>query len=352
MLIYSQEASFFAMTRSYSILNEKDLGNPLELRISVYTRFWLYLIPNTLSLFCSVFVLFHLLFDRALRQALHNHIIIVLLFIGLIYEATSVPLMLYWYRLGDAWKFPLSFAHFWTLIDYFCYSTQLVGFGWASIERHILIFHGNWVSTKRRRFFVHYLPLITVMIYSIVYYVWIIVFPFCTEVIRQSPFNGVPMSCVLGNPIFYKYNTISHQFIPVSLIITLNTALFIRVIWQKSRMNRSIEWRKQRKMTIQLLSISSLYFIFMGPRTLFQFCRFLGLETNDILVLYYHSAFFANYIMFLFPFVCCAAMPELGRKLKTLFFCQKQQRGIVPGPMMTNPTTQKRTGPVGISSLQ
>jgi hypothetical protein len=33
------------------------------------------------------------LFDQTLRQALHNHIIIILLCIGLIYELTSVPLL-------------------------------------------------------------------------------------------------------------------------------------------------------------------------------------------------------------------------------------------------------------------
>ena len=330
----------FRIPSSHGHMPGKDLGNPYELRISLNSRFWLYLIPNTLSLFCSLFVLYHLLFERALRQGLHNHIIIVLLLIGFTYEAISVPLMLLWFQLGDAWKFSLSFAHFWTSIDYFCYSTQLVGFGWASVERHILIFHSKWVSTKRKRVLVHYLPLIVVMVYSFIYYLYIIVFPFCPEVIRQSPFNGVPMSCVLGTPIFYTFNTIAHQFLPVSLIIVLNTLLFIRIIWQKSRMNRSIEWRKQRKMSVQLLSISTLYFVFMGPRTLFQFCRFLGLETNDILVLYYHSAFFANYIMFLFPFVCCVAMPELGSKLKTLFVCTRRRRV----------TAQRRTNQTGTAT--
>ena len=138
-------------------------------------------------------------------------------------------MMLYWYEVGTAWKFSLTFAHFWTFVDYLCYSTQLVGFGYASVERHILIFHSNWVSTKKKQFFVHYLPVTTVLIYSILYYV---------------------------------------------------------NIRQKSRMSRSVEWSKQRKMTIQLLSISTLYFIFMGPRTLLQFCRFLDLETNDILWCY------------------------------------------------------------------
>ena len=312
------------MNSSQNISNETDLGNPFELRIPIYIRFWLHLIPNILSLLCSFFVLFHLLFDRTLRQALHNHIIIVLLFIGLIYETISVPLMLHWYRHGDAWKLTLSFSDFWTFIDYSCYSMQLVGFAWASIERHILVFHSHWISTKKKEFFVHYLPLITLLVYSFTYYFVLIVFPPCKESIRPSPFNGVPMPCILFNSVFYKYNTISHQFIPTFLIIILNIGLLLRVIWQKARMNRSVQWRKQRKMIIQLLSISILYFIFMGPRTIFQFCRFIGLETHIILTLFYHSAFFANYIMFLFPYVCCGSMPQLAKRLNRLFFNEKK----------------------------
>ncbi|CAF1668399.1 unnamed protein product, partial [Adineta ricciae] len=197
----------------------RDLGNPYELRISVSTRFWLYLIPNISSVFCSLFVLYHFLFDRTLRQALNNHIMIVLLFIGLIYEVTSVPLMLNFYQNGNSWTFSPQFAHFWTFVDYLCYSTQIVGFAYASIERHILIFHSNWVSTRKRRFWIHYVPLTSVVVYQVAYYFWIILFPFCEEILRQSPFNGVPMSCALSNPVLYKYNTIAHQFLPVALII-------------------------------------------------------------------------------------------------------------------------------------
>ncbi len=289
------------MSISYNILISKDLGNPYEFLIPVYVRFWLYFIPNILSLFCTFFVLIDLLFSRTLRQSLNNHIIIFLLLIGLIYELTSVPLILYWFRFGDSWILTLRFSHFCTFIDYLCYSTQLVGFGWASIELDILIFHNNCVSTKKKRFLFDYLPFITLIVYCITYYLVFILFPFCEEFILLSPFNGVPISCVLFDPTFSRYDSISNQFLPTFLIISLSLGLFLCVIWQKSRLNRSIEWRKQRKMTIQLLSISTLYFIFLGPRTLFQFCIFIGFGTNDILVLFYHSAFFANYIRFFFP---------------------------------------------------
>jgi hypothetical protein len=66
------------------------------------------------------------------------------------------------------------------------------------------------------------------------------------------------------------------------------------------------------------------------------------------MVLFFHSAFFANYIIFLFPYVCCGTMPELGKKLKKLFFCRKQRQVIVPVSLNANPATYKRTGPTGL----
>jgi hypothetical protein len=41
---------------------------------------------------------------------------------------------------------------------------------WLAIERHILIFHDRWVSNRRGRFLFHYLPLIILVTYILVFY--------------------------------------------------------------------------------------------------------------------------------------------------------------------------------------
>jgi hypothetical protein len=158
----------------------------------------------------------------------------------------------------------------------------------------------------------------------------LILFPFCFDLFIPSPFNGVPISCVLFNQIVLPYDTICHQILPTLIIIIFSLTLLLRVLWFKTRLRQAIQWRKQRKMTIQLLSISILYLLFMGPRTVLQFCLIFGLTKHDVLMSYFHSGFFANYIRFLFPFVCCGSMPELKKKLRKLFFCQKQRQIIVP----------------------
>jgi hypothetical protein len=305
-----------------------DESNLLVIPTSI--RFVFFLISNILSVSCSLFVLFHLLFDRTLRQALNNHAIIVILFFVITYELTTVPLMLYYYRVGDSWEITPTFSHFWTFIDYLCFTTQLMGFAWTSIERHILIFHTQWVSTRMKRFFIHYLPLIIVLVYCFIYHVSLILFPYCESSIVMSPFNGVPVPCILFLPFFIKWDAIVNQIGPTFIIAISSIALLLRVLRQKARLNRSIEWRKQRKMIIQTLSISILYISFMSPRMASQFCILVGFTTEGIMTLYFNGAFFVIYIVFFFPFVCCGSMPELGKKLKKLFLCRQHRVVTVP----------------------
>jgi hypothetical protein len=344
-LFVKASSSLFSMENFNDIFNGTILNSD-NLLIPVSVRFWLLLIPNILSILCSIFVLYHLLFIRTLRQALNNHVIIVLLLIGLIDELITVPFILYYYRFGTTWKLTTSFSRFWTFISYLCYTTQLIGFAWASIERHILIFHNQWVSTKKKCFFVHYLPLLTILIYCFTYYFAFTLFPFCRDLNYQSPTDGIPVPCMLIDPILGKWDTICHQIIPTFIIVISSSSLLLRVLRQKTRLNRLIDWRKQRKMTIQLLFISVLYLLFNFPRTIALLFILIGLTTDSLTSFDLDIAFFAFYIVFLFPFVCCGSLPELEKKLKKLLFCRKQQRMIVPENLPMDHIRNQRTGEI------
>jgi hypothetical protein len=299
-----------------------------DFTMSISVRFWLYLIPNVLSILCSLFVLYYLLFDRTLRQSLNNHVFIVLLFVGLIFELVDIPLTLHYYRIGTVWRLTPSFSLLWTYIDFVLYTTQIIIFAWATMERHILIFQYQWISTRRKRFLIHYLPLIILLTYVFVYCLIIIYFPPCKNLYFHSYINGVPVPCVLDKTIIAKYDLVCHQILPTFTIIISSIFLFIRVLHQKSRMKRPIPWRKQRKMAIQLLSISILYIFFNFPWTFLDLCFEIGLLAGDIYQIRSYAYFFSCYIIFLFPFVCCGSLPQLRKKLKKLL-CYKQHRNIV-----------------------
>ena len=302
-------------------------GSEFDLSISV--RFWLYLVPNVLSILCSLFVLYYLLFDRTFRKALNNHVFIVLLFVGLGFELIDIPLTLHYYRLDAAWRPLHNFSLFWSYIDFTFYTIQIIIFAWATIERHILVFHNQWLLTTKKRFFIHYLPIITLITYVFTYCFIILYFSPCGNVFYHSHINGVPVPCVIDKTIIAKYDLICHQMIPTFTIVIFSIGLLVRVLYQKTRLNRSLQWRKQRKMAIQLLSISILYLSFNFPWTFIDLCYEIGLSVGDVFKFRSYAYFFSCYIIFLFPFVCCGTLPELRKKLNRVLCCKNNRRKII-----------------------
>jgi hypothetical protein len=71
--------------------------------------------------------------------------------------------------------------------------------------------------------------------------------------------------CAFDKTALGTWDLIRHQIVPILIIVISCIVLVLRVIKQKTRMRRSIHWRKYRKMTIQLLSISTIYMIFNAP---------------------------------------------------------------------------------------
>ncbi len=158
--------------------------------ISSFGHTWLYLVHLIPSVLVTIFDLYHLLTNRALRTALNNHVIILLISCGLIETLTDFVLCIYYYFNATALSSTLTFCIAWTFIG----STFLIGnfilMAWTSIERHIIIFHPNLLATKAKRFFFDYLPLtICILCSAIFYFVIFYILP-C-----DNPFNYTKRQC-------------------------------------------------------------------------------------------------------------------------------------------------------------
>ena len=293
--------------------------------ISDTARFWSYLLVLIPSFVCSLFVLYHLLFNRVLRNALNNHIIILLLFICLIAEVTLYPWMLYFHHNKSVWERSMKFCVVWGFLDWTLYVTHTMLFAWATIERHILIFHDGWVSTKKRRFFIHYFPLILLSLYLLFFYIVMYFFPNCENYLRPSYLLCI-YPCLYDIQIISMWDFVVDQVIPILTIIFFSSGLLVRVLRQKVRMRRSIHWRKHRKMTIQLLSISFFYLIILLPYAVVYIVRLCGLTSSLITDFRTYTAFLSYFIILLFPFVCAFSLPELRSKMKTIFRLRRQIR--------------------------
>jgi hypothetical protein len=291
--------------------------------------FWLFLAFFIPSIICSLFVIYHFLFNRTLRHALNNHIILVVSIIGLFYELTVYPWMLHYYQSDGIWNRGFLFCQIWAFLDYGLYITQTVLFAWATIERHILIFHDKWVSTKKKRFFVHYLPPIVLLLYCCIFYIVVDFFPPC----ENFPFNRTltcAYFCFYDTYVVFMWDTIGHQILPVVTIIIFSMLLFVRILWQKHRIHQPIQWRKHRKMTVQVLSISFIYILCCFPYTLVNTMSFFDVLYAIDMNFVYIAFNLTYFVAMLLPFVCLLTLPELHMKLINILHFRQQRNRIVP----------------------
>ncbi len=206
-----------------------DIPNVTDVDLSQSFQFWFLLIITIPSIICYLFVLTYILSQKPQRQALHNHSILILLFI-----AFSVVLFDYTWTIdsicrGEVWIQTADFCEVWWLLDFGFYDACTVILAWASFERHILIFHSNLIATKRRVILIHYLPLIFISLYLSIFYVYIIFFPPCkNEYDFISPVCAAN-PCFLSVPLLAIWSLVVHSVTATFLIAILNVSLLIRI---------------------------------------------------------------------------------------------------------------------------
>ncbi|CAF1292325.1 unnamed protein product [Adineta steineri] len=289
--------------------------------------------------------------DRTLRNALHNHVIIAIVFVGLIMQCFDVTALIYNLRTGTILVSTRTFCLAWVFIRYIGLIgiTNLVA--WASIERHILIFQPNLVRTKTKRFFLHYLPLVICMMSPGVFYFVIFFIVPCSITMNYNKVACGYYSCVSVTPSVGLYDSIVNYIIPPFIIVIFSVALIVRVLASKCRTRQRIEWRNYRKMAIQLLSISFLYMLLYCPAMFLYAAYTAGLPRNIAADYYSDSNYFAYYAIVFAPFICALSLPELRTKFKIFFPCCRRCRAAVgPQPLMmtrtkAGPTASPAAGP-------
>ena len=305
---------------------------PTTIILSNQLQFWTVLIVEIPSLACTLFLLYHLLLDRRFRQAMHNHVIIVLLMLTLGIEIFDNPLYIDASRMGgqlNSFNMVPSICLMWWLFDFGAYGAITVFLAWASLERHILVFHQRQLlQTARQRFFVHYLPLIILMIYVTVFYVVVILFPPC-----ENKFDFKSVGCGLS-PCYglVSYLNVWDYLVNGILCTVIETtcsmSFFMRVLWQKRRARRTLNWRKHRKMSFQLLSASILSSTITFPHSLIALiAQFGGPDlVAAVSKISPYLSFLSSFVVMSLPFICLACQSELWPKM--VFFSPKR-RGTI-----------------------
>ncbi|CAF4031847.1 unnamed protein product [Adineta steineri] len=192
-------------------------------------RFWLYLIFLIPSVLCALFCLYHFLIDRVLRKALNNHVVMLILVLGVFLNLTDIVWYIDFYRTGHPLSLTEAFCMTWTYIDYAVFVSITLLVAWGSIERHILIFHQNLVSTQIKRFLVHYLPLFTVTMYPFIYYIIIYFVLPCDPWIDFTTSGCGISACAYNTAFLGMWDSIAHNIVPIFIIVIFSMALFGRI---------------------------------------------------------------------------------------------------------------------------
>jgi hypothetical protein len=304
------------MSANESFNGDENTFQDSEINIPRTVRFWLLLLLEIPSIICSFFLLFHLLINKTLRCQLTNHVIIVLLIIGLIIKLVDIPFLLSFLLLNMVQP---SMPHM-CLISWFMdvglTSGCTIIMAWGSVHRYLVIFHDRMFLNKKKRFIFHYFPLIILLIYIWIFYIIAIVFPPCmnTYNYKLPVCNDYP--CYLSDPILGIWDSVVNNIIPVIIISISSLVLPIRVWYQKRRLHRRNLWRKQRKMTVQLFCCCILYLIPNLPLNIFIFAHFCGLSKNVGVQAQLYFDFLCYFVILLYPFVCLGSLSEIRKKIK------------------------------------
>jgi hypothetical protein len=308
-----------------------NLPTPSGVDFSFSFQFWFLLSFHVPSILCYSIILTHILTQKSQRHALHNHSIVVLLFIALFVVLFDYSWLIDTLRRGEVWPQTPAFCEVWWLFDYGFYNACTVVLAWASFERHILVFYSHLMATKRKRILIHYLPLIGILIYLTIFYIYAIFLASCTNRYDySSPICGA-YPCYLEIQWLAMWDTIVHGIAATFLVAIFNIALLIKILWQKHRHRQS--WKKCRKMAFQLLSISALFLSLNFPLSITFLVQLSGYPEWGVQAQQY-LYFFSDLIQYLLPFVCLPYAPGIWPRMKS-FFAQKNPR-VAPTAFTTS----------------
>jgi hypothetical protein len=103
---------------------------------------------------------------------------------------------------------------------------------------------------------------------------------------------------------------------PIVIECIVSIALILRVQWQRRRLHQSNQWRKQRRMIIQLCLISGVNISVNLPFYAISILEYCGISSDSMNEVDFDFFYLTYLIYFLFPFTSLCQFSELRKKVK------------------------------------
>lgn len=280
-------------------------------------KFLLLLILQIPAIFISIIIFVYFALNRIARSKLKNHIWIVLLILNFFYLVSDLPMSMSYFYQGRVWPEKNAYCVWWTWYEYSLNTLGLCLMAWASIERHLFVFHSHTIMRVRWKIWLlHYIPIFLCFIWIFTFhFVFIIISPTCTNTWSfDQNVCGIACFFVANNGVYGMFEFFVNIVFPLATITLANITLIVRVIYQKISHHQMVNWRRHRKMTFQLWLISSFYLAFWLPFTLSQLIRYT-ITTTFFIEQYDTMLFIIYFIPLLLPIVCLNTYPELLEKI-------------------------------------
>ncbi|CAF1633423.1 unnamed protein product [Adineta ricciae] len=291
---------------------------------------------SLLSIPLSITIIIHLYTKKGELRSLSDTILIILLLISLIDILCNQSGIIVYFALSYVWPSRSVYCLLWNYFNYLDYYLNLYLTVWASIERHILIFHHLFFDRPGKQLYFHKIPLIGIVSYGIFVYLGLIIFNPCTNHFQMSEAwcGGI---CFTNIPIEYFYDFVVNSVFPICAIIILNLSLLIRVINRKIHLKQNrITWKKCRKLTIQMITISSIYLICFLPTGIIVVLRNLlankHIGEREMQICFKYTFLLANALL---PYVTLSLLPNLRNTMKQLVQHARRIRIIKIRPIVT-----------------
>ena len=284
------------------------------------------------SLLTTLIIFVHFASNRAVRATDHQHSTIFLLAISFVESLTGTSSAIDFYRSNGVVRIQTSaYCAWWVVNDYSLFSSIAFVMAWISIERHLLIFHRNLLGDigTWKRWFTHVAPWIICPMFPILFYTVVIaISPMCTT---TWYFDTIlcGQACYLTTS-WASIDIFLNVVATISVILIANLTLILRVIHQRRtvRGTTQVDWRKQRKMVLQLSAFSTLYLSVWLPLSSIQLIQLYADPT--FLAAQVDTFNFLAYVgILLLPGVCITSIPQLSQRIRNLFR-RRHQRAIAP----------------------
>lgn len=306
-------------------------------------RFWILLLFDIASILSTCFILFFISINQRARTSIKNHILVILLIFGLAIQLIDVPFYLNFIVHSAVVPATPVTCLIWQLVDIGVYNESIFLMAWMAFERHIIVFHNQWLSTKRRRIFIHYVPICIIIFYFAVYYMYVLYFYPCEKIYDYTSMYCGYSPCYANDKNLNTWDTIVNNVIPSVFEPFITLAFICRVLWQKYRSHQPIQWRKQRKMTIQLLTLSIPDFICNFTISILYITHICGLPLDFGANILPYLYFLAYFITFIFSFICLVSMVDVKNIIREKILGRQRVAAIAPIRVTIKPTIYNAT---------